>query len=165
MRATRVELRLSALRHNLRMARQAARGSRIMAAVKADGYGHGLVRVAKALEEETDAFAVACASEALKLREAGISVPVALLEGFFDADELGSMQQYDLTTVVHHWGQIEILESHPLSRPLKIWIKVDSGMHRLGFAPEQVRVAWERLGRVSLVERVGFLTHLAEADD
>jgi len=164
MRATRVELRLSALRHNLEVVRCTAPQSRVMAAVKADGYGHGLVRVARALAG-ADALAVSSASEALQLREAGIRTPICLLEGFFHSDELAPLQDHGLTTVVHQFHQVELLERAALRAPVRVWIKVDSGMHRLGFPPEQVRMAWERLGRLAQVERLGFLTHLACADD
>ncbi|MCK9531387.1 MAG: alanine racemase [Gammaproteobacteria bacterium] len=165
MRATRVELKLSALRHNLQMARRAAPHSRIMAAIKADGYGHGMVRVARALGAATDALAVASIGEAVALREAGIETPIALLEGFFHADELALIQQHRVTTVVHHHEQLAMLEQAPLNTPVQVWLKVDSGMHRLGFLPEHVQEAWARLGRIAGVKRLGFLTHLANADD
>jgi alanine racemase len=135
-----------------------------MAAIKADGYGHGLVRTARALDQ-ADAFAVASVGEALSLREAGIQTPVTLLEGFFHADELAPIQRLGFMTVVHQWAQVDMLEQADLSAPVKVWIKVDSGMHRLGFLPQEVRTAFDRLGRVPHVQLLGFVTHLARADE
>lgn len=164
-RATRVVIDLGALRHNLAVARRAAPNSRIMAAVKANGYGHGLVCVARALNE-ADAFGVAAINEALELREAGITQPVALLEGFFHPDELELIARHELEVVLHHTPQIDALERFSSSHPITVWIKVDTGMHRLGFPPEQVTSVRERL--LALGERIrvrGFMTHFANADD
>lgn len=163
-RAARVVIDLGALRHNLAVARRAAPNSRIMAAVKANGYGHGLVRVARALAE-ADAFGVAALSEALELRQADIAQPIVLLEGFFHADELEPIAQNDLEVVLHHLPQLEALERF-CSAPITVWVKIDTGMHRLGFAPEQVAQVRERL--LALGERVrlrGFMSHFANADD
>jgi len=165
-RATRVVIDLGALRHNLALARRAAPHSRIIAAVKANGYGHGLVRVARALDG-ADAFGVAAINEALELREAGIAQPIMLLEGFFHTDELELIAQHDLDAVLHHHPQLEALERfRSAPSPVTVWIKIDTGMHRLGFPPEQVASVRERL--LALGERVrlrGFMTHFANADD
>lgn len=165
MRPTRVEIDLGALRHNLGVARAAAPGARTMAAVKADGYGHGLVRVARALEGSTDALAVACIEEALTLREAGIDSTIVLLEGFFRPEELPLLQAHRIESVVHHQGQLDLLANSVLNGAVRVWLKVDSGMHRLGFAPEAVPHAWERLQQCGAAVPVGFMTHLACADD
>ena len=165
MRATQVLFDLSALQHNLARVREAAPNTRVMAAIKANGYGHGLVRVAHALVD-ADAFCVACIDEAIALREAGISHPIVLLEGFFERNELELIQRYRLEAMIHHLSQIEVLESVPLSAPVTVWLKVDTGMHRLGFPPEQVTTMWRRLAACPAVERVrGCMTHLANADD
>jgi alanine racemase len=166
-RAARVVIDLGALRHNLAVARKAAPNSRIMAAVKANGYGHGLVRVARALGD-ADAFGVAAINEALELRQAGITKPIVLLEGFFHADELELIAQHGLEVALHHLPQLEALEQFNFAAelPVTVWIKIDTGMHRLGFPPEQVAAVRERLltlgGRVRLR---GFMTHFANADD
>ena len=165
MRATRVEIDLGALRHNLGRAREAAPGTRTMAAIKADGYGHGLVRVARALQEDADALAVACIDEALSLREEGVEGTIVLLEGFFQAEELPLFRDLGLEAVVHHPRQLELLEQARLDGGVRVWLKVDSGMHRLGFLPEAVPAAWERLLRCQAADPVGFMTHLARADD
>ena len=165
MRATTVAVDVAALRHNLRRARAAAPASKIMAAIKANGYGHGLLRVAHALHE-ADGFGVACIDEAVQLREAGINKPITLLEGFFSSDELEAIGRYKLLPAVHHAEQIEMLEQARLSQPLQVWLKVDSGMHRLGFAPEQAAVAAERLQRcANVADLFGCMTHLANADN
>jgi alanine racemase len=163
-RATRVEIDLGALRHNLTVARAAAPGSRVMAAIKANGYGHGLQRVARALAQ-ADAFGVACINEALELRRSGIRQPIVLLEGFFHADELPLIGSNGLETVIHRPGQLEALEAYRGRPPLRVWIKVDSGMHRLGFPPETVAAVHARLLACAGVEFAGFVTHLANADD
>jgi alanine racemase len=164
MRRTEVCLDLEALRHNLQQLRKAAPASRVMAAIKANGYGHGLERVARTLSD-VDALGVACLEEAVKLREAGITTPITLLEGFFHADELPLICLHDLDVVVHHTQQITILEQQPLSAPLRVWLKVDSGMHRLGIPAEETTVEWQRLAAITSVEPVGLMTHLANADD
>lgn len=165
MRKTQVTINLPALRDNLRKAQNAASSARVMAAIKANGYGHGLVRVARALSE-ADAFGVACLEEAIQLREAGIDKPITLLEGFFHLDELPEIMEHDLELVVHHSRQLSLLEQGGLHTSVKIWLKVDSGMHRLGFPPHTIEKQWTRLN--NLGERVsflGFMTHLANADD
>lgn len=164
MRRTEVSLDLTALRHNLQCLREAAPASRVMAAIKANGYGHGLVRVARALGD-VDAVGVACLEEAVALREAGISTPITLLEGFFHADELPLIGQQRLDLVIHHRQQIMQLEDVALSAPLRVWLKVDSGMHRLGIPATEAVAQWQRLSAIANVEVIGLMTHLANADD
>ncbi len=165
MRATTVVVDLAALRHNLARARAAAPASKVMAAIKANGYGHGLVRVAHALRD-ADGFGVACIDEAVQLREAGVGKPITLLEGFFSSDELELIGRYHLVAAVHHLAQVEMLERARLAVPIQVWLKVDSGMHRLGFTPDQAAVAAARLQQCPNVsELVGCMTHLANADN
>ncbi len=164
MRRTEVSLDLAALRHNLQCLREAAPGSRVMAAIKANGYGHGLQRVARALSD-ADALGVACVEEAVSLREAGITTPIVLLEGFFHADELPLICQHRLDCVIHHVHQIEVLEQQTLSAPLKVWLKLDSGMHRLGVPANECTALWQRLSAIQDIEVIGLMTHLANADD
>lgn len=155
-------LDLPAFAHNLRRVRELALGRRIMAVIKANAYGHGMVKVAKALRE-ADAYAVACLDEALILREAGISHPIVLLEGFFSPAELPLIARHQLISVIHHEDQLAMLERAKLPAPPPIWIKVDSGMHRLGIAPDKVAEAWRRLNATA-AQVMGFMTHLANAD-
>lgn len=164
-RDTRVEIRASALRHNLQVARQAAPRSRIMAVIKANGYGHGLLRVAAALRH-ADAFAVTCMEEAVPLREAGYAHPILLLEGVFTPQELELARRFRLDLMVHSEWQLQVLETARPGRPLSVWLKVDSGMHRLGFSPSEVPSVHARLLDMRSVNtNVRFATHLACADD
>ena len=157
-------LDLSAIAHNLTRVRELAPGRSIMAVIKANAYGHGMIKAANALRE-ADAFAVACLDEALILREAGFAHPIVLLEGFFSAAEFPLLSRHHLITVVHHEEQLIMLERAKLGAPLPVWIKVDSGMHRLGLAPDQVAAAWRRLNACGSVHVLGFMSHLANADD
>jgi len=135
-----------------------------MAAIKANGYGHGMVRVANALKE-SDALAVASIDEALSLREAGIDTPITLLEGFFQADEIPLASRYRLDLLLHNSQQIDLLEQTPFEDPLRVWLKVDTGMHRLGFSPEQVAEQWRRLESHPGLIPLRQMTHLANADE
>lgn len=165
MRAATALIDLQALRHNLARVRQAAPGARVMAAIKANGYGHGLVRAARALAA-ADAFAVACSEEAVSLREAGIDKPILLLEGIFEASELPLCCRWGLAVALHHHSQLDMLEGVRLERPLSVWLKIDSGMHRLGFAPEDLPGAWQRLQACPAVKPpVRLMSHLARADE
>ena len=152
-----------ALEHNLQIARRAT-SARIMAVIKANGYGHGLLRVAEALLD-ADGFALLDIKDAIALREAGYRQHILLLEGFFDAEDLEQIAAYDLATVVHSEWQIRLLDAYPRVDSLNVWLKVNSGMHRLGFAPSQVGMAMEALQRHRAVREVTLMTHFANADD
>ncbi len=166
-RGARATVDLAALRANLRAAREAAgEQRRIMAVVKSDGYGHGLVRVAGALAPGADAFAVTDLAEAMALRSAGLRHPVVLLQGPFSTEELAPAAEQGLELVIHSAWQVEALAAARLPEPVGVWLKVDTGMHRLGFPPEAVADTWRRLAEApSVRSEVGFLTHLACADD
>ncbi|MEZ5556689.1 alanine racemase [Haliea sp.] len=138
-------LDLSALRHNLALARRLAPRSRVMAVVKANAYGHGATTMARALEPLVDALAVACLEEALELRDAGIRAPVLLLQGAFHPDEVPLAAQHKLWLTIENATQLVWLERATLPAPLHCWLKVDTGMHRLGVAPEQVAEFHQRL--------------------
>ncbi|MBI5041333.1 MAG: alanine racemase [Gammaproteobacteria bacterium] len=163
-RPLRARIDLGALQHNLQRTREAAPHSHIMAVVKANGYGHGLVRVAQTLRE-ADGFGVACLEEAISLREAGIQQPITLLEGFFDSGELPAISHYRLMPVVHTERQIRQLETVQLPQPIAVWLKVDSGMHRLGFAPDIFETVYRRLQACADVSDIGLFSHLGYADD
>lgn len=164
MRPARALIDLEALRHNYRLARELS-GARALAVVKADAYGHGAVRCAQALEGEADGFAVACIEEALELRYAGIRGPILLLEGFFEASELGLIDQHQLWCVVHAAWQVEAIEQARIARPLRIWLKLDSGMHRVGLHPAEYREAHQRLLASGKVEQIVLMSHFARADE
>lgn len=164
-RNTRAVISVAALRHNLAVAREAAGGGRVMAVIKANGYGHGLLRVAYALRH-ADAFAVTSLEEAIPLREAGFAHPILLLEGPFEPNEIQLVSRYRLDMAVHSEWQISVLQGARVTRPVNVWLKVDSGMHRLGLPPGTVRDAYERLSGLSGVSpHMRLMTHLAEADD
>jgi alanine racemase len=133
--------------------------------IKADAYGHGAVRVAQALESAADGFAVACIEEALELRQAGINAPVLLLEGFFDADELALIVEHDFWCVVHSLWQLEAIEKTAVGKPLNIWLKMDSGMHRVGIHPDDYQAAYQRLLASGKASKVVLMTHFARADE
>ena len=154
-----------ALRHNLRMIRERARGARVMAVVKANAYGHGLIPTALALAE-ADAFAVARLEEGLALRAAGITQPIVLLEGVFAAEHLLEAARHGFDLVVHDPLQIELLEEYSGAARFLVWIKIDTGMNRLGFRPEEFPAALERIQRLQPAPlEIRLLTHLARADE
>jgi alanine racemase len=160
---------LAALGHNLQQARAFAPDSRVYAVIKANAYGHGMLRVAPFLAG-ADALAVARVDEAVQLRQAGIDRPLLVLEGFFDAAELDAASHYRLEVAVMQPEQLEILRQRALTHPVACWLKVDSGMHRLGFQPGAVAAAWQALRDNPMVAGgvaagVGLMTHLASADD
>ncbi|HZO23560.1 MAG TPA: alanine racemase [Steroidobacteraceae bacterium] len=154
-----------ALRHNLRTIRERARGARVMAVVKANAYGHGLVPTSLALAE-ADAFAVARLEEGLALRGAGITQPIVLLEGVFAREHLLEAARHGFDLVVHDPLQIELLEEFGGAHRFLLWIKIDTGMNRLGFRPEEFPAALERVRRLQPAPlEIRLLTHLARADE
>lgn len=163
-RPTIAHIRLDAFRHNYRVAKQ-SHGGKALAVIKANAYGHGAVYCAKSIEGEADGFAVACLEEALQLREAGIPDPILLLEGFFEAAELPEIVANDLWIVVHAQWQLEILLQTKLANPLHVWLKMDSGMHRVGLSPTEYVQAFKRLKRHKNVKKVVLMSHFANADN
>ncbi len=156
---------LAAIRHNLGVVRQHAPGSKVMAAIKADGYGHGAVPVARTLEDHAEAFAVAALEEALVLREARIKARIVLLEGILSLAEARLCLRHGLQVVVNDHWQLEILEALPQGARVSLWVKLDSGMHRLGFPLGDVPRIWQRIQARPEWEFMGWLTHLGCADE
>jgi len=163
-RPARACINLQALQHNFSRVQQAAPHSKIMAIIKANAYGHGLVRMAQALPA-ADAFGVACLDEAISLREAGFDRRIVLLEGLFTAEDVGLINGYRLDVVLHHDSQLLLLEQGRLLRPLDVWIKLDTGMHRLGFEPDSVAAVSARLRRIRQVGNIHYMSHFCCADD
>jgi alanine racemase len=164
MRATCATIHLGALRENLRRVRELAPGARVMAVVKADGYGHGLERVARALEG-ADAFGVAGIADGQRLRAAGVSQRIVVLSGLDEPGDLAEMRRLRLDPVIHCDAQIDALAADLDPRPLRVWLKLDTGMHRLGFPPERARAAWARLRALPCVDRdITLMTHFANSD-
>lgn len=158
------QINLAALRANLGIARQRAAGAQVLAVVKANAYGHGLARVLPALAE-ADGLALLELEAAVALRELHYARRIVLLEGFFAPDELMEIAARRLAVVVHHIDHVRMLETATLSRPLEVFIKVNSGMNRLGFRPEDVQAVAERLSKAASVAALRLMTHLARAEE
>lgn len=164
-RLIRAVIDTSALRGNLNTIRQRAPGSKVMAVVKANAYGHGLVPTALALSD-ADAFAVARLEEGLALRAAGVTQPIVLLEGVFSQEQLLEAARHGFDLVVHDPSQIQLLESFDGPHRFVLWLKVDTGMNRLGFRPAEFPEALSRIGKLQPAPlELRLVTHLARADD
>lgn len=163
-RPAQVIIDLPALQHNLRQIRRLAKNACVIAMVKSNAYGHGIERVATALPD-ADALGVACFEEGMCLREAGVKNPIVLMEGLFDSTELAIAIKKHFTVVVHHVSQIEMLEVEKTNSPISVWLKINTGMCRLGFPPSEVQSAWQRLMNCQNIKKpIGLMTHFAEAD-
>lgn len=163
-RDVRATVHVAALRENLVRVRQLAPRSRVMAVVKADGYGHGLERVAQALSG-ADAFGVASIADGLRIRAGGLANRIVVLSGLDDAADVAEMRRLRLEPVVHHVSQLELLAAAPPGEPLRVWLKVDTGMHRLGFPPERVAATHAALRMLAAVDpRITLMTHFANSD-
>lgn len=155
---------LSALRHNLARVKALAGSRSILAMVKADGYGHGLLPVARTLEE-ADALGVAAFEEGIILRKGGITQPIIVMSRFYHVDQIALCRQYQLGVVVNQPYQIEMLEKNPVSSPLTVWLKTETGMNRLGLSAEEFIDARRRLGQLPWVHQpIGVMMHFACAD-
>lgn len=157
-------IRLDNFRHNYRVAKQ-MHGDKSLAVIKANAYGHGAVHCAQAISNETDGFAVACLEEAIQLKNAGIKNPILLLEGFFEAAELPEIVANDLWIVVHAQWQIEILLAAKLAKPLQVWLKMDSGMHRAGLEKSAYEQAFMSLTGHVNIAKIVLMSHFANADN
>jgi len=159
------EIDLCAMRHNLAVAKRLAGTRHILAVVKANAYGHGLARVLPALSD-ADGLALLDLEEARWARECGWPKPIVLLEGFFEPDDLNTIFDLDLMPVIHHRAQVEWLEKYaPGPRgPLRVTVKINTGMNRLGFAPEQLQGVLHRLQAIGSVYVTTLMTHFANGD-
>ena len=164
MRPTTAAIDLTALRHNYALARQ-HHGNRVLAVLKANAYGHGANACARALTGIADGFAVAFVAEAAALRDSGVTAPILVLEGPFDAHEVAEAARHSLWLTIHHAEQVRMLETTQLHAPLAVWLKVNSGMNRAGFDPTQVAKVWQRLRACAGVDDITLMTHLARADE
>ncbi|HSI37834.1 MAG TPA: alanine racemase [Methylotenera sp.] len=164
MRPIQATIHRTALEHNLNVVKQHAPHSKVMAVVKANGYGHGLINVAHGLKA-ADGFAVLGLNEAIDLREAGFSQTILLLEGVFNQQELNIAASFTVDIVVHSLLQIEMLESAQLARPLHVHLKINTGMNRLGFTPSEFLTVFNRLKACNNVREIILMTHFATADE
>lgn len=162
-RNARAIIDLEALSHNYQRVRQLAPQSKVMAVIKADAYGHGMVQVAKSLSKAgVDGFAVACLTEAMALREAGIEESITVFQGFQDAQQLQQMSLLNLRPVIHQGWQLELLSQ--LKSKLSIWLKLNSGMGRLGLSVDEIRQHWSLLQQNPQLANIGLFSHFANAD-
>lgn len=164
MRPIKARISVDAIAHNLRVARSHAGAARMFAVVKANAYGHGLSRALRALAA-ADGFAVLTLEEAANLRLMGIEKPILLLEGIFGADEIATCAELDLWPVLHHARQLDWLQQYPPARPLQVFLKFDSGMHRLGFPLVEHASIVARTRALPGVEGITLMTHFAQADE
>lgn len=158
------EIDLAALRHNFDLIKILAPHSKRLAMIKANAYGHGLVEVARVLSD-ADAVGVACIEEAVVLRDASIKTPIVLMEGFFTADELNTIYDRQFEIVIHYREQLEQLLNNPPQYPINLWIKINTGMNRLGFLPDDLAYVMQKLHNRSWLKQLRWLTHFADADD
>ncbi|HJP98827.1 MAG TPA: alanine racemase [Rhodanobacteraceae bacterium] len=164
-RSATATIHLDALRANLARVREVAEGARVMAVVKADAYGHGLERCARALAS-ADAFGVASIADGLRLRAAGHRQRIVVLSGPDAASDLAEMRRLQLEAVVHHDSQLAMLEAELGGEPLKVWLNLDTGMHRLGFPSARARELHARLAALAAVDRdIVLMTHFASSDE
>ena len=165
-RTTVATIHLGALRHNLARIKAMAAPAKVMAVVKADAYGHGLERVARALGAEAECFAVAALGDGLRLRAAGHRQRIVVLSGPDQHGDIAEMQRLGLEAAIHHEAQLAWLSEASARRGrLRVWLKVDSGMHRLGFAPERAVEVHARLAAMPGIDPdIGLLTHFSESE-
>ncbi|WP_028387556.1 alanine racemase [Legionella fairfieldensis] len=165
-RPAHVQIDTKALLHNLNQVKQHAPGCKIIAMVKANAYGCGLSNVVPVLAGKVDAFGVACLEEAVAIRKLGVQSECVLFQGMFSADELQTIVNYKFQFVIHQSCQLQWLLAKPLPDKIKVWVKVDSGMHRLGFMPEEVHDVVAALAACPWVDaEIGLLSHFACADE
>lgn len=165
-RPTKALIDLTALRHNYRLAQALAPASNNIAIIKANAYGHGAIPIAKSLDDLASTFGVACIEEALDLREAGIKQPILLLEGAFTEDELDIAAKQNFWLVIDNQNQLDAILNAKLPSKLTVWLGIDSGMHRLGFQPDQVQQAFRQLEMSNNVySSITVASHFACADE
>lgn len=158
------EIHPDAVKHNLEVVKEKASGARVWSVVKADAYGHGIERIYPALEK-SDGIALLDLNEAVRVRELGWNKPVLLLEGTFTAEDVKTADQYRLTVSVHCNEQLDRLLAFKPTRPIDIYLKMNSGMNRLGFQPESFRAAWERARSCAAIGEITLMNHFANADE
>jgi alanine racemase len=158
------EIHPGAIKHNLELVKKKASGARVWSVVKADAYGHGIERIYPALET-SDGIALLDLNEAVRVRELGWNKPILLLEGIFTSEDAKTADQYRLTVSVHCDEQLDRLFAYKPTRPIDIYLKMNSGMNRLGFRPESFRAAWERARACAAIGEITLMNHFANADE
>jgi len=163
-RPTKAYVHLPALRHNLNVIKSSVSNSKVFAVIKANGYGHGMLRVAHSLSS-ADGFAVASIDEALTLRQEGFLHRILLLEGVFGKDELYLAYQHRLDLAIHSRYQLDWLLESSFGTPINVWVKIDTGMHRLGFHLDEVDWVIDQLQQSQKPFQIHLMSHLASADE
>ena len=164
MRPIQATIHLSALAHNLALAKSKAPNAKLMAVVKANGYGHGLLNAANGLKQ-ADGFAILGLDEAITLRNAGYKQTILMLEGFFSADELAVISEHSISVVVHSDKQVEMLKNAKLAKPISVHLKINTGMNRLGFKLENFESVLAALKACKNVADITLMNHFATADE
>jgi alanine racemase len=164
MRPIQAQISTGAMAHNLRVAKSHAGAALVFAVIKANAYGHGLSRARHALAA-ADGFAVLTVEEAANLRLMGVEQPILMLEGIFGADEIARCAELDLWPVLHHVAQFDWWRQHPPARPVWVFLKFDSGMHRLGFPLADHAAIVARAKNLNNIAGITLMTHFAEADE
>lgn len=164
-RPTHIQIDLAAIKHNLQQVKTFAPTSKVIAMVKANAYGHGAAEVSLAIAEQVDMFGVCCLEEALQLREHGIQHSILLIEGCFEASEYKQAIMAGCECVIHSMLQVKELLNLSSVMKLKVWLKVDSGMHRLGLTPHEFIEAYQLLHTSEMIESIQLLSHFSSADD
>jgi alanine racemase len=157
-------IHLDSMQHNLARARACAAGAKLWAVVKANAYGHGLERGMRGFAA-ADGLALIETENALRLRELGWTKPVLLLEGFFDASDIPLLAEHNINSAVHSIEQIKMLEYTQLYRPIDVHLKMNTGMNRLGFRPDEYAAAYARLAAIPGIRNITMMTHFANADE
>ncbi len=157
-------IHLDSMQHNLSQARSCAPLAKIWAVVKANAYGHGLERGMRGFAQ-ADGLALVETENALRLREAGWIKPILLLEGFFDASDVPLLAEHNINSAVHNIEQVKMLEYTQLYRPIDVHMKMNTGMNRLGFTPDEYAAAFKRLRAIPGVRNITHMTHFANADE
>lgn len=164
IRAALARINLAALLHNVQRVRAYAPRAKMLCVIKADAYGHGAQRIAQTLQD-SDGFAVAMAHEARLLREEGMTAPIVVMGGFLSSEELAFLTYADVTITVHQPYHLALLAETPLTKPINVWVKLDTGMHRLGLPYLQAHDYVRQLRKMPYVRVTGVMTHFACADE
>jgi len=162
-RSAKVTIDLAALQFNFQQVKKYISNSKIMPVIKANGYGHGMLQVAKSLTS-ADGFAVAQISEAIALRKNGIDKPITVFQGFSDSDQLQAVFKYALRPAISQCWQIDLLESSEQKTNIDVWLKINTGMGRLGIQLDEVETSYQRLKNISSIDQTGLMMHFANAD-
>lgn len=164
-RRAEMHINSDALLHNFNRVREFASHSKIIAMVKANAYGHDLRRVANLLKD-ADAFGVACLEEAKMIRQAGVTrQPIIIMVGFFSESELDDISTLNCEVVLHQQHQIEVLKKVHLASFINVWLKINTGMNRLGFLPEELETVYKTLRELNNVREIRLMTHFSDADN